>query len=202
MSIRGSVDLGGRSADDVEREGSSLEPGWARATVQDLFEKEGSLFFEFRLADGRIATDVLWDPNRSESPAKLVQRRSLYSIRLGLVPREAKDTVFEFDWLDAIGRECALELALAPMDDKGRRFVKPTWAGLFALDDPRVPTPIRTREKTFLSAADAAALNEPKSNIKGHKTQAAPPSPPPASSGYTAPSPAAARQSALNLDDL
>jgi len=187
MGIRGSVDLSGKSAADVEREGSTLEPGWYRATVQDIREDDGNLKIEFKLKDGRKYTETLWDPDRSEDEEKgkkSQQRRNLFAIRLGLVPREAKDTAYEFDWLDAIGRECVLKLAFGKPNAEGLRYANIEWAGIFETHDNRVPAELRT---TPPAGAAAASTN-------GHAV--------PTFATASGSQPAAASRPAFNLDDL
>lgn len=143
MGIRGSVDLGNKSAEQVEKAASGIDAGWYRALVADVYEDDHTnLKLVFELPDGRRHTETLWDPNASEKPQRLQQRRDAFSIRLGLVPRDAKGTAFEFDWLDAIGREVVVNLG-KKQNDKGQFFTQLEWMGLYAADDLRVQEQVK-----------------------------------------------------------
>lgn len=164
MGIRGVVDTGNRTAEELELEASSLTPGWFRATVADVYEDDGNLKLKFDLADGRTHLDTLWDPTNSDndrSAERLQQRRAGFSVRLGLVPREGKGR-FEFDWLDAIGKPCILHLVLSKPNKDGRQFINLEWMGLFAIDDSRAPAPLRgpSPQLTGMTEAAVAALSD------------------------------------------
>lgn len=192
MGIPGIVDLGGKSADEIEKQASALEPGWFKAMVQDVYEQDGTLFLDFKLGDGRSVLERLWDPNRSDTDQKRQksqQRRDLFAIRLGLVPRDARGTAFEFDWLNAIGRECVVEMDYSkPREEGGAKYVNLTYSGIYEPNDPRVPEVIR-KGAVWAPLKSAAGIAK---ESKGYKTSAV--SSPPAA--------AASKAAQLNLDDL
>lgn len=186
MGIPGVVDLGSRSADQLEREASSLEPGWFKAVVKDAYLDDGNLALEFRLDDGRQHTEKLWDPSASEKWQRLQERRDAFAVRLGLVPREAKGTAYEFDWLDAIGKDVAIELVWGKVNDKGQRYIQLAWMGLYDIGDGRVPEAIRNGA-SFAGPGAAQPATDGKVK-KGAKSSSSPAS--------------SAQQSRFNLDDL
>lgn len=193
MGIRGVTNLGGRSAEDLEREASGLEPGWFRARMEDVSEEEDNLKLKFRLADGRVHTETLWSPMNAENDkaaAALEKRRGAFSIRLGLVPREAKGTAYEFDWLACMGREYAIHLVLGKPNKEGKQFIQLEWMGIFDVFDHRVPEAIRgpNPKATGITATGSTAMT---ASINSTPASAAV-----ASSG------GGPQQQPLNMDDL
>lgn len=162
MAIPGCVDLAGRSADQLEKEASAVEPGWFRAKVSDVYEKDGNIKLEFTLMDNRKHTETLWDPSASEAAVRLQQRRDVFAVRLGLVPREAAGTAYEFDWTDCIGRDCALELVKGKPNDKGQSYVQLSWVGVYPIDDSRVPANLRSGTPSAPQAVSVGAGGEKK----------------------------------------
>ena len=162
MAIRGMVDFGQQSAQELERSMESLQPGWYRATVSDMVADEHqNLKVHFDL-DGRNLTETLWNPEGGKDTnamKRLAQRRGLFAIRLGLVPRDAKGQVCEFDWEDAIGRECVLELEWSKPNADGKKFANVKWAGIYTTDDPRAIAGLKGEKAPPKKAAAAAATS-------------------------------------------
>lgn len=196
MAIRTVADFGQKSAQEIERAMEVLQPGWYRATISDVSEDNSNIKIHFDL-DGRALTETLWDPESgkdTKTAERLGNRRNLFLIRLGIIPRDAKGQVFEVDWEDLIGKECILELDWGrPDKETQKKYANLTWAGIYAADDPRALEKLPAESGASLAAPAAAT------------TSSAPPSapPPPAASPVNRIAGAVGRGAGdINLDDL
>lgn len=145
------------SDDDLDKidRGNSVEPGWYRAVLTDTSEdKNGNQSMEWTVkggaSDGSKVFDTLVNPSNPETEKGqkfCAQRAKLYASRLGLLKgEELGQSSVELDWMQAIGGEYVLNLALDSYSDQQgnkREKVKPKFDGVFPLDHEKIPDAVR-----------------------------------------------------------
>lgn len=166
-------------------EGDRVEPGWYHTKISDVIEDfdNNSITLEHTIVggqyEGKKINDRMGDPDDpSISAAGQNVRRQLQFIRakrLGLLPPEdQRNGMVTIDWLQALGRECYLKIqarAYKKADGTPGTATEPTFDGIFAPDDDRVPEPAKRHEPCGLDvlseadqkrAAEKAAAKEQK----------------------------------------
>ena len=133
--------------------GNVRQPGWYRAIVHDVTEEHDKGFWElhYRVTAGPWAgstiKDKLWKPENAADTAKAetsTKRIKLVLKRLGVwdgVPGQRKISL-----ADAIGKECWLKLGertYKGQDGQPAKSVDVEWAGIYPIDDERVPPEVR-----------------------------------------------------------
>lgn len=149
------IDLSDYTPEGVEKV-DGIPPGWYRAMVADVSieDRTGALLVKFEVTDGEHQgahiTERLWDPKKADSPDKAEgsrKRRVLWAKRLGLVT----ETDFgrpgvRIPWDAATGKFFAIQIKERKYKDKdgNERIARNVdYAGVYSLDDQRVPEELR-----------------------------------------------------------
>lgn len=156
--------------DAAEGGATVREPGWFRCVVEeagDDIEHEGQTKLKFIVTHGRHRNSVIWvtlthpDLAASEKAAKAAKSKyAIYLHRLGLWDGVSKEVTA--DWGDCVGREMVLELEPNHWKDKTtgeeRTSYRPTFAGIYHVDDDRIPE--AARKACGLPPVKSAATEE------------------------------------------
>lgn len=128
-------------------------PGWYRAVLQEITEEEekGYWDIQYRVTAGPWAGstihDKLWKPENAADTEKAEGSRKRIKLvlkRLGVW--DGQPTAREFDLAECIDRECWLKLGERSYKGKDGAMAKSVdveWAGIYPLDDERVPAEVR-----------------------------------------------------------
>lgn len=133
--------------------GTVRQPGWFQAAVHDVSEEDEKGFWEihYRVTAGpfRGSTikDRLWKPEHAadtEKAASAEKRIKLVLKRLGVLNETFGRK--RISLADCIGKECWLKLSersYKTSDGRPATAVNVEWAGIYPLDDERVPAEVR-----------------------------------------------------------
>jgi hypothetical protein len=153
------LDLTDIAEEDVER-GTNVPAGYNYVRVKDTYEDHKNTdarVFEWEvLFDGpyrkSLIYDRLFDPSSASDPDKALAMRkriAIYAKRLGLLSSDAFGKRVPINWTVAIGRECVLKTKERSYTDPETGEKKITigveFAGIYAIDDERVPEEVRKR---------------------------------------------------------
>lgn len=156
-----------------EKEAASLEsgavrqPGWFRCVVHDVTEEEEKGFWlvHYRVTDGPWTgseiKDRLFNPDLAADTDKAksaIKRIGLVLKRLGVWDGAPGNKSVSL--IDCIGRPCWLKLSERSYKGKDGEQVKTVdveWAGVYPLDDKRVPEEVRNPGAAPASGGSARA---------------------------------------------
>lgn len=150
--------------DEVER-GGNPPPGWYTARVVDVDENYTNdsikVCYEILAPEefnGRKVYDTLWSPDGADDEdkaKKATHRQLMIAKRLGVLPPEdqRKGGAFEVEWAETLGHEAYLRLS------ERDNFLQVEYAGVYSMDDPRVPESVRNGQQTALSVKPLVIKN-------------------------------------------
>jgi hypothetical protein len=165
--------------DELER-GGNPPPGWYRGRVVAVDEnfETGALKVTYEIItpaefSGRKIFDTLWAPENAkddEAAKRTLQRQLMVAKRLGVLPpeEERQGGSFTVDWGDAEGREAFLRVT------QRDNYLQPEYAGVFGVDDGRVPAEVRQGHQTPLSVKPLAVKDEKAGSGKARATSQPP----------------------------
>ena len=164
MNLEVELDLSDMSEEDVERSGR-VPPGWYRTVVDDVSENDisGAVSVSYKVSagpwKGAVIFDYLTDPESAaddDKAKKAKQRLAMFCKRLGLIKKDDFGHAVSVSLTEAIGKECYVKASLNKYKDnqgQDKENIRPDFAGIFALDDERVPKDVRAGK---LMAEEAA----------------------------------------------
>jgi hypothetical protein len=158
------LDLGGMSGDDAEAGGFLDVPGWYKAVVENVGEKEDktSVIFKFKVVEGpyrnSVVTEYLnlpeWAPSESARETG-TKRLGGWFRRLGIWDGTPMKGKARYNLDAAIGQEVMIHLKRRTYTDKKTGKEKETvnidFMGVYPLDHEKIPQDVR--DKFHLPAA-------------------------------------------------
>lgn len=158
--------FGANDAQAVEA-GTVRQPGWFQAQVYDLTDEDEKGYWEihYRVTagawSGSTIKDRIWKPEHAADTEKAetaTKRLKLVLKRLGVW--DGSPGQKQISLADCIGKECWLKLGERSYKGKDGQMVKSVdveWAGIYPLDDERVPAEARNPGSAPSTSARASA---------------------------------------------
>lgn len=159
-------DLSNTTMGEIEAVAGRLAPGWYKAKVASInvdehgtvhltFEVIGGTYAGFRITERVRHGGSNADPDKAK---KIHGRRQLFAKRLGLITETSASV--KFSWLDAADRQAWIDVREAK-GSEGGTFLQLDWAGVYPLDDEKVPQWVREGKPAPEAAASKPGQRKP-----------------------------------------